>query len=136
MFVAKFFYDIEHKKSADFTQQCICFLTLFLCSLQSNYFLINQMQTIILNTNRALRLMNIAEHTWTNQDIIRCHQMTLNDWSQIIFYLASCGRTAINKTILSTWQTVLLQDARLDNQEQMTIDLLNMIFDDEFLRVN
>lgn len=131
LFVLDFFDESTDDGSFYLTKKQIGFLTLFLCSLQSNYFLINKMDDVIQHTNRALRLMNIPSYLWTAEDVMLSHKMTVQDWSLFIMCLLFNQKTVLNKTILNTWHTVLLQDGHIDDNEKIIDELLKIIFDDE-----
>lgn len=89
------------------------------------------MDDVIQHTNRALRLMNIPSYLWTAEDVMLSHKMTVQDWSLFIMCLLFNQKTILNKTILNTWHTVLLQDGHIDDNEKIIDELLKIIFDDE-----
>lgn len=124
-------YDI---KMGDLNQikQYLAQMTLFLCSLQNNHFLLKQMDDIMTYANRAWRLMAFSSDMLSDilkpDDIIAYHKMGVDDWVKVLSYLSLNQSTWLRQNILGTWQTILWQDGNITDQEQIADQLLQMVF--------
>lgn len=100
-------------------------ITLFLVSLQGNYFLLNKADVILGLTDNSLRLMGINHH-FDQNDIIKIHHLDMIDWLKLL--LSVRLDTPLPIVYLKTWQSILHYDDIIDGREFVIDKLFAMNF--------
>lgn len=117
-------YDILLKENQ---QTKICFVTLFLVSVQGEYFLLREFDELLDLTYRALRLMGIC-HVFCVDDIMMIQGITIYD---LVWLLLSIKSDNVPIVVVKTWQTVLHYDSIISDNERVIETILDMNFNEK-----